>query len=142
MFVLTPTHTLLVSVFIFLVFKLIKSRHRLPLPPGPPKLPIIGSLLHLPSEEVWETYKEWSDRYESDVIHIDAAGASMVVINSVEAATELLEKRSRIYSSRCGSYTSTPKGRPSPSTKAPSTNGLRPNGVGLELWFQAIRQRL
>ncbi|KAL0573247.1 hypothetical protein V5O48_008716, partial [Marasmius crinis-equi] len=36
----------------------------------------------------------------SDVIHIDAAGTSIVVINSAQAATELLDRRSRIYSSR------------------------------------------
>lgn len=37
---------------------------------------------------------------DSDIIHIDAAGQSIVVLNSVEATYDLFEKRSSIYSSR------------------------------------------
>ncbi|KAF9257842.1 cytochrome P450 [Marasmius fiardii PR-910] len=45
-------------------------------------------------------YVEWGKRYGSDILHIDVAGVSIVVINSAEIVFELLEKRSRIYSSR------------------------------------------
>ncbi|KAF7371180.1 Cytochrome P450 [Mycena sanguinolenta] len=87
---------------IFLVFLLRSSRPRskLPLPPGPKKLPLLGNLLQLPSEREWETYMKWSQEYKSDIIHLNAAGTSIIVLSSVEAANDLLEKRSNKYSDR------------------------------------------
>jgi hypothetical protein len=38
--------------------------------------------------------------YVGDVIYFNALGKSIVVLNSVEAAVELLDKRSSIYSDR------------------------------------------
>ncbi|KAK7047634.1 hypothetical protein VNI00_006402 [Paramarasmius palmivorus] len=75
---------------------------RLPLPPGPPKLPLIGNLLQLPTSREWEVYKQWDVQYGSNcgIVHFDAAGKSVIVINSAEVSRDLLEKRSRIYSSR------------------------------------------
>ncbi|KAF9257841.1 cytochrome P450 [Marasmius fiardii PR-910] len=79
-----------------------RSRSSLPLPPGPPKLPIVGNLLQLRNATLpdHETYLKWGKRYGSDILHIDAAGVSVIMINSAEVVAELLEKRSRIYSSR------------------------------------------
>ena len=37
---------------------------------------------------------------DSDIIYANAAGMSIVILNSYEAAVELLDKRSNIYSSR------------------------------------------
>ena len=37
---------------------------------------------------------------DSDIIHLDVAGTSIIVLDSFEAATDLLEKRSSLYSSR------------------------------------------
>ncbi|THU93607.1 cytochrome P450 [Dendrothele bispora CBS 962.96] len=42
----------------------------------------------------------WSQIYNSDVISFNTFGTTTIVLNSREAATELMEKRSRIYSSR------------------------------------------
>ena len=36
----------------------------------------------------------------SDIIHLQAFGSHIVVVNSVKAANELFEKRSRIYSDK------------------------------------------
>ncbi|KAJ7256294.1 cytochrome P450 [Mycena rebaudengoi] len=77
-----------------------RKRTKLPLPPGPPKLPFIGNLLHMPRRFEWETYMEWSKRYDSDIIHLTAVGTSIIVLSSAEAINDLLEKRSSIYSDR------------------------------------------
>jgi hypothetical protein len=37
---------------------------------------------------------------DSDIIHVDVVGTSMIILNSYKAATELLEERSSNYSSR------------------------------------------
>ncbi|KAJ7247337.1 cytochrome P450, partial [Mycena rebaudengoi] len=77
-----------------------RSMSMLPLPPGPPKLPLVGNLFDMPRKFEWETYMQWSREYNSDIIHLNVAGASIIVLNSVEAANDLLVKRSSIYSDR------------------------------------------
>ena len=37
---------------------------------------------------------------DSDIIHVNALGTSIVILNSYEVAVNLLDKRSGIYSSR------------------------------------------
>ena len=37
---------------------------------------------------------------DSDIIHVNALGTSIVILNSYEVATDLLVQRSDIYSSR------------------------------------------
>ncbi|KAJ3561943.1 hypothetical protein NP233_g9884 [Leucocoprinus birnbaumii] len=77
-----------------------RSRPKLPLPPGPRKFPLIGNLLDLPTTDQWLTFTDWAKRYDSDIVHAEAAGYSFIILNSYEAMTELLDKRSSIYSSR------------------------------------------
>ena len=36
------------------------NRRRLPYPPGPKSLPIVGNLFNMPSQEEWVTYRKWS----------------------------------------------------------------------------------
>ncbi|KAI9441768.1 cytochrome P450 [Lactarius indigo] len=92
-----------VAAFLLAAFSYTSRRVRsrgLPYPPGPQRIPIIGNLLDMPSHEEWVTYKEWSDQYGSDVVHVDVLGTHMVIINSAKAANELFDKRSSIYSDR------------------------------------------
>ena len=37
---------------------------------------------------------------DSDIIHVNALGTSMIILNSYEVATDLLDQRSSTYSSR------------------------------------------
>ncbi|KDR66539.1 hypothetical protein GALMADRAFT_161961 [Galerina marginata CBS 339.88] len=76
------------------------NKRALPYPPGPRKLPVLGNLLDLPKSFEWETYARWSKEYNSGIIHLNAAGTDFVILNSFNAAIDLLEKRSSIYSSR------------------------------------------
>ncbi|KAJ7202579.1 cytochrome P450 [Mycena pura] len=75
-------------------------RSRLPLPPGPRRLPLIGNLLHMPVSFPWETFMKWSQAYNSDIIYLNVAGTSIIVLSSLEATNELLGERSNIYSDR------------------------------------------
>ncbi|KAJ7451293.1 cytochrome P450 [Mycena latifolia] len=77
-----------------------RNRSQLPLPPGPAKLPLIGNLLDVPANFQWEKYMEWSKEYDSDIIHLNLLGQSVIVLSSLEAITALLEKRFSIYSDR------------------------------------------
>lgn len=93
-------------------------RGSLPLPPGPRKLPLIGNLLDMPSTSEWESFMQWarvfSTRHrliekiyaylchlDTEIFHLEVPGTSTIVLDTYEAAVELLEKRSRMYSGRC-----------------------------------------
>lgn len=94
--------------------------HGTPYPPGPKKKFIIGNLLDLPAAYPWVAYKKLGETYGmpdsgsiidiflhdtqtsviGDLISMQALGQTTIIINSEKVAIDLLEKRSRIYSSR------------------------------------------
>ncbi|KAJ6621540.1 cytochrome P450 [Mycena sp. CBHHK59/15] len=76
------------------------SCSKLPLPPGPRRLPLVGNMFDIPKTFEWETYMEWSKKYDSDIIHLSVAGQSIIVLSSAKAADDLLTRRSSIYSDR------------------------------------------
>jgi len=78
----------------------LRRRRLLPLPPSPKKLPLIGNLLDVSSHCQWEVYAQWAKDLDSDIIHLDIAGTSMIILSSVAAAKDLLDRRSAIYSDR------------------------------------------
>ncbi|KIL66930.1 hypothetical protein M378DRAFT_55556, partial [Amanita muscaria Koide BX008] len=69
-------------------------------PPGPPPKPIFGNAFDIPRKKAWHKYLEWSKQFRSGIIHLSVMNTHIVVLNTVEDITELLERRSGVYSSR------------------------------------------
>ncbi|KAE9394855.1 cytochrome P450, partial [Gymnopus androsaceus JB14] len=88
-----------VALAILYLFQL-RFRTRSPLPPGPRSFPLIGNIQSLISSPTWITFTEWYQKYDSDIVHVNVAGNPVIILNTLEAATELLERRSATYSSR------------------------------------------
>ncbi|KAL7284541.1 hypothetical protein ACG7TL_001833 [Trametes sanguinea] len=70
-------------------------------PPGPaPKL-LIGNLTDVPSGgNEWLGYAALARKYGSDVVYFTVLGTHLLVINSFEAARELLDRKGALYSDR------------------------------------------
>lgn len=75
-------------------------RSRLPLPPGPPGEPILGHLRIIPAYSPEYAYMQWSKEYGSDLLSFNVLGQPVVVLNSVRAAVDLLDKRGANYCDR------------------------------------------
>lgn len=95
------TSALVVSLcfFVHLAYRYRRRRH-LPLPPGPTRWPIIGNTLIIPLTNVHKFYKNLGQKLGSKMIYLEALGQSIVVINDITVAQDLLDKRSTTYSSR------------------------------------------
>lgn len=95
----------------------LSGKSTLPLPPGPPPLPVIGNLLDVPMDNMEVEYHDLSRKYgvfreaisiyptdnasmTGDVVYLNACGQPIIVLGTHEAATELLEKRSSNTSDR------------------------------------------
>ncbi|KAF8708193.1 cytochrome p450, partial [Rhizoctonia solani] len=94
---------IVVSVTTLVCFTILykeSEKKSLSLPPGPHRWPVIGSLLSMPSDNnMRETFAEWKQKY-GDVVYARVLGQDIVLLNSREAALELLERRSSKYSDR------------------------------------------
>ncbi|KAJ7671830.1 cytochrome P450 [Mycena rosella] len=88
------------AVGLVIIFYWGRNRSKLPLPPGPRKLPILGNLLDMPPDSPWKTYLRWSKEFDSDIIHVNVAGTSIIVLHSMEAIRDLLDRRASRYSDR------------------------------------------
>ncbi|KAH6919036.1 cytochrome P450 [Coprinopsis sp. MPI-PUGE-AT-0042] len=79
-----------------------EKRSRLPLPPGPKGLPLLGNLLDIPQEKPWEVYSEWAKQY-GDIVYLHALGHKIIILNTLAAANDLLSARAANYSDRAKS---------------------------------------
>ncbi|KAJ7670878.1 cytochrome P450 [Mycena polygramma] len=70
------------------------------LPPGPPGLPLIGNLFDVPKSQQWLSFIKMSQKYGSEIISLNIAGDTVIVLNSSAAVDALLESKSAIYSDR------------------------------------------
>ncbi|KAG8985460.1 hypothetical protein FRB93_005846 [Tulasnella sp. JGI-2019a] len=82
-------------------YRSVRSRRSIPYPPGPPGHFLFGNLRQMPSRSThqWLTFTEWGRKY-GPLTYLNIAGRPILVINTQEAAVDLLEKRAAIYSDR------------------------------------------
>lgn len=107
---------LLFSFTMMIVWKLFKRSTRLSYPPGPTPLPFIGSVYDVPSDPQWIGYSSLFKKHGSRYLHqsglalltdstgyvlfMQVLGNPLLILGSVDAAIDLLERRSAIYSDR------------------------------------------
>lgn len=70
------------------------------LPPGPFPLPVIGNHFRIPHFQPWVRFEEWSRWYGNPMITIWLGSRPVIVLNDAWTASDLLEKRADVYSSR------------------------------------------
>ena len=104
-------------LYFLVVFRDHRRRRGLPYPPGPTLRPIIGNLLDFPKDTPWSAYAEMSKNYgmrtilvsetlqlkhafQGDVICLRAFSQVVVVLGSLSAIKDLIEKRGGNYSDR------------------------------------------
>ncbi|KAI5118824.1 hypothetical protein M0805_009402 [Coniferiporia weirii] len=90
--------SVLAAVFLLFLAFSVKSRAKLS-PPGPPQNFIFGNALQLSKTRPWLLLAHWGHTY-GDIMFMRVFRRPFIILNSYETATELLEKRSAIYSER------------------------------------------
>ncbi|KAK0465859.1 cytochrome P450 [Desarmillaria tabescens] len=75
------------------------TRRSTPFPPGPKGFPLIGNILDMPSDKEWLTFARWGEKH-GNVASVSVLGRRIVVINSVQMAIDMLDKKGAIYSDR------------------------------------------
>ena len=116
----TPLGAFILLALVYYVYSVTKWRARtrgLPLPPGPRRFPIIGTLLHKREPILWEEIRTLCDTYgESwlgmtrtrsltksrvgDVVYTPVLGTDVVILGSPRPIQAILEKHSAATSSR------------------------------------------
>ncbi|KAF8268841.1 cytochrome P450 [Lactarius quietus] len=76
-----------------------QRKRNFPSPPGPPGWPLIGNLLDLSPTFPWLAFTKYSKKY-GHIVNYRILGQDIVVLSSVKAIKDLLEKCGSVYSDR------------------------------------------
>ena len=109
---------LLVASVVYNRLKRQRWSRSFPLPPGPKGFPIIGNVLDIPQGlPLWEATLVLGRRYsqstppwpswlvslirvDTDILYLNLLGKDMIILNSTKTISDLLDKRSKIYSDK------------------------------------------
>ncbi|PIL34529.1 cytochrome P450 [Ganoderma sinense ZZ0214-1] len=75
------------------------ARRRWNLPPGPKTLPVAGNVFQVSRGYEWLQYARWGKEY-GPIFCLSFFGERVIVLNSQQAAADILEKNMNIYSDR------------------------------------------
>ncbi|KAI1114216.1 putative O-methylsterigmatocystin oxidoreductase [Nemania sp. NC0429] len=95
--------TLIAAISAAVVLVFLSVCHRISgrkLPPSPPGEPLIGHLRIIPTVHPEFQYAQWAKEYNTDILHFNVLGRSIIVLNSIEAAHDLLDDRGANYADR------------------------------------------
>ncbi|KAJ6198610.1 cytochrome P450 [Bipolaris maydis] len=70
------------------------------LPPGPFPWPIVGNHFQTPSIKPWIAWEKWAQYYDSPMLTLWIGRSPRIILSDTWVASDLLEKRSDIFSSR------------------------------------------
>jgi len=90
---------LIAATTIYVFQRLLSSSNRKRLPPGPSGSPFVGNIFQVPIHKPWLYFEELGRIY-GPIVHIKLGFEEIVVLNKASDAEELLNERSKIYSSR------------------------------------------
>ncbi|PPQ89157.1 hypothetical protein CVT25_006529 [Psilocybe cyanescens] len=76
-----------------------RNPNRLPLPPGPKGLPLLGSVLDMPRDQSWLVYDNWSKIY-GDMVYFEVLGQPFLILSYLKRTGDLFDRRSSNYSDR------------------------------------------
>ncbi|KAF8209614.1 cytochrome P450 [Mycena galopus ATCC 62051] len=76
-----------------------KAKGSARLPPGPRGLPLVGNLLDAPTEQHWVKFAELGNIW-GDILSLNVFGQTMIIVNSVKVAEDLLDVRGANFSER------------------------------------------
>ncbi|KAI0644111.1 cytochrome P450 [Trametes meyenii] len=88
-----------ILTLLILGYRFYASRSVARYPPGPPLQPLVGNILEVTAKGSWTKYTEYKGIY-GDLVFFHGLGNSILVLNSMDAVSDLLEKRGNIYSDR------------------------------------------
>lgn len=90
---------LLFVVAHFAYARYLNHKRTLPLPPGPSRLPLVGNVHQLPLQYQQRTFTEWGKQY-GEIVFAKFFVRPAIILNSLEVAQDLMEKRGSKYSDR------------------------------------------
>ncbi|KAG9317635.1 cytochrome P450 [Chiua virens] len=88
-----------VGIGLYFVNRIVTKKQLAPFPPGPKGLPLVGNIADMPSVKPWLTFTQWGQKY-GDIAHAEVLGQHIIVLNNVNVAMEMLDKKSSSYSDR------------------------------------------
>lgn len=91
----------LLAVFLvgIIILRTVRSRGGFKLPPGPKPLPLVGNLFDLPKDHDWVHWAKHRDVY-GPISSVTVFNQTIIILNDLQAALDLFERRSNVYSNR------------------------------------------